>query len=353
MDSEDKLMADDYYSEKNLGPHEYFKLGDFALTNGVILENAKLAYRTVGTLNEEKDNVILFPHMWSGTSKSMEIFVGEDRPLDPSKYFIVFPGQFGNGFSSSPSNTPAPQNLGAFPEITIADDVIAQNRLLTEVYGISELELVLGWSMGAEQTYEWAVRFPNMVKRALPFAGTAKTTPHCKLFVSAHVDALRSDPEWKEGFYKKPSQVSLGLKRHALIWSVMGLCSEFYKQEVWNTMGFKSLEDFLVGFWEGYFAPMDPNNLISMALKWRQGDVSLNTEGDLEKALGQIKAKTMVVAFGNDMFFPPQDCAAEADLIPGSEYRVIESLWAHFAMFCFDDKDKVAIDACIKDILSR
>ena len=110
MDSEDKLMADDYYSEKNLGPHEYFELGDFALTNGVILENAKLAYRTVGTFNEEKDNVILFPHMWSGTSKSMEIFVGEDRPLDPSKYFIVFPGQFGNGFSSSPSNTPAPQN---------------------------------------------------------------------------------------------------------------------------------------------------------------------------------------------------------------------------------------------------
>jgi homoserine O-acetyltransferase len=35
---------------------------------------------------------------------------------------------------------------------------------------------VLGWSMGAEQTYEWAVRFPDMVKRALPFAGTAKTT---------------------------------------------------------------------------------------------------------------------------------------------------------------------------------
>ena len=67
-------------------------------------------------------------------------------------------------------------------------------ELITERYGIERLELVLGWSMGAEQTYEWAVRFPDMVKRALPFAGTAKTTPHDYIFVRSHEDALKSDP---------------------------------------------------------------------------------------------------------------------------------------------------------------
>ena len=173
----------------------------------------------------------------------------------------------------------------------IGDDVVAQHRLVTEVFGISKLELVLGWSMGAEQTYEWAVRFPDMVKRALPFAGTAKTTPHDELFIRSHIDALKSDPKWNNGFYSKSSDVSAGLKRHALIWSVMGLCSEFYKEETWTTMGYKSLDEFLEGFWEAYFGPMDPNNLISMAVKWRNGDVSLNTEGDLAKALGKIKAK--------------------------------------------------------------
>ena len=66
----------------------------------------------------------------------------------------------------------------------------AQHRLLSERFGIERLELVLGWSMGAEQTYEWAVRFPDMVKRALPFAGTAKTTPHDYIFVRSHEDAL-------------------------------------------------------------------------------------------------------------------------------------------------------------------
>ena len=73
---------------------------------------------------------------------------------------------------------------------------MAQHRLLTERYGIQRLELALAWSMGAEQTYGWAVRFRDMVKRALPFAGTAKTTPHDFIFARSHEDALKSDPAW-------------------------------------------------------------------------------------------------------------------------------------------------------------
>jgi homoserine O-acetyltransferase len=95
-----------YYTEELHGPHEIFELGNFGLESGITLPGAKLAYKTHGTLNEARDNVILFPHMWSGTPKAMESFIGEDRPLNPSRYFIVLPGQFANGFSSSPSNTP-------------------------------------------------------------------------------------------------------------------------------------------------------------------------------------------------------------------------------------------------------
>lgn len=346
-------MADDnYYSAAHHGVHEYFELGDFALIGGVTLPNARLAYKTQGTLNEAKDNAILFPHMWSGTSASMEMFIGEDRPLDPAKYFIILPGQFANGFSSSPSNTPPPHDAGNFPNVMIGDDVVAQHRLVTEHFGIKQLQLVTGWSMGAEQTYEWSVRFPDMVKRAAPFAGTAKTTPHDFLFVRAHENALKSDPAWNNGFYANSSDVAVGLRRHAELWSVMGLCQEFYKQETWREIGFDSLEAFISGFWEAYFLPMDPNNLIWMGWKWRHGDVSLHTSGDLAAALGRIKAKMIVVAFGNDMFFPPADIAAEANLIDGAEYRVIDSLFAHFAMFCLSDADKAAIDKVFSDLLA-
>jgi homoserine O-acetyltransferase len=130
----------DYYSEAAHGPHEIFELGNYQLQSGVTLPNARIAYKTPGNLNAAKDNVVLFPHMWSGTPKAVEIFIGEDRPLDPRKYFIILPGQFANGFSSSPSNTPPPFNGGAFPHVTIGDDVVAQHRLITERYGIN------GWN---------------------------------------------------------------------------------------------------------------------------------------------------------------------------------------------------------------
>ena len=345
------MVVNEYYSEKIHGPHHTFELGNFPLEMGETLRNGKLLYKTHGKLSSKKDNAILFPHMWSGTPLAMERFIGKGRPLDPEEYFIILPGQFGNGFSSSPSNTLPTHDRGAFPHVTIGDDVVAQHRLVTEQFGIKQLQLVLGWSMGAEQTYEWAVRYPDMVKRAAPFAGTAKTTPHDYLWVTAHEDALKSDPNFKNGFYEDSRACHAGLRLHSKLWGVMGLCQEFYKQEAWREVGFSSLEDFQHGFWDAYFLPMDPNNLICMGWKWRHGDVSRHTNGDLKAALGRIKARTYVMPFSHDMFFPVEDCAAEQKMIPNSELRVINSLWAHFAMFCMTPNDKEQIDKNLRDLL--
>lgn len=347
------MVINEYYSEKIHGPHHTLELGDFKLEMGETLHNAKLLYKTHGKLNQKKDNAILFPHMWSGTPKAMEGFIGKGRPLDPEKYFIILPGQFGNGFSSSPSNTPTPHDRGAFPHVTIGDDVVAQHRLVSDHFGIEQLQLVLGWSMGAEQTYEWAVRYPDMVKRAAPFAGTAKTTPHDYLWVTAHEDALKSDPNFNNGFYEDSGACHVGLRRHSQLWGVMGLCQEFYKQEAWREVGFSSLEDFQHRFWDAYFLPMDPNNLICMGWKWRHGDVSRHTNGDLKAALGRIKARTYVMPFSHDMFFPIEDCAAEQKMIPNSELRPINSLWAHFTMFCMTPNEKEQIDKNLRDLLNE
>ena len=266
--------------------------------------------------------------------------------------------------------------MGAFPELTIGDDVEAQYRLLTEELGIESLELVLGWSMGAQQTYEWAVRYPEMVRRAAPIGGTARTTPHTALYVDVFNEALRSDPAWNNGFYTEPHAVHLGLRRQARIFALMGATPEFYKQELWRRVrfssaeealtglsaefyrreisrreGFSSMEDFLVGFWESWFVPMDPNALLSMAAKWRRGDVSLHTRGDLEAALQRIKAKTFVMPFEKDMFIQLEDCAAEQALIPGSELRPIPSLWGHFAMFGLFAEDFTFIDNTLRELL--
>jgi homoserine O-acetyltransferase len=347
------MQINQYYSEKIHGVHQVLELGNFKLEMGETLPNCRLLYKTHGKLNEKKDNAILFPHMWSGTSMSMEMFIGKGRPLDPDKYFIILPGQFGNGFSSSPSNTPTPHDRGAFPHVTIGDDVIAQHRLVHDHFGITKLELVLGWSMGAQQTYEWSVRYPDMVKRAAPFGGTAKVTDHNYLWVKSHEDALKSDPNFNNGFYKDSADCHVGIRRHSQLWGVMGLCHAFYREQVWKDIGFNSTKDFQHGFWDNYFLPMDPNNLNCMSWKWRHGDVSRHTNGNLKEALEKIKAKTYVVAFSHDMLFPVEDCENEQKMIPNSKLYIVETLWAHFGMFCVSSNEKDQIDRIVSELLNE
>ena len=177
-----------------VSPQQVFPLGSFDLVSGFVLPEARLGYRTLGTLNDAKDNAVLLPHMYSGTSEFMTAFISSGRPLDPERYFFVLPDQFGAGASSAASNTLAPFGRGAFPPVAISDDVRAQRRLLQEQFGIGRLAMVSGWSMGGQQTLEWAVRFPDMVQLAVPFAATSVNPDHCTVFCDLHMDALRSDP---------------------------------------------------------------------------------------------------------------------------------------------------------------
>jgi len=223
----------DYYTEAVHGPHEYLDLGSFALDSGHTLPAARLAYKTFGELNAAKDNAVLLPHMYSGTAAYMETFIGEGRALDPTRWFLILPAQLGSGFGSSPSTTPPPFDRGAFPPVSIADDVRAQHMLVREHLGIERLALVSGWSMGGMQTYEWAVRHADIVERAMPLAACARTPDHDKLFIDVHTELLRSDPAFAGGFYRDSADVHLGLRRHALAFALMGATPDMFRQQVW------------------------------------------------------------------------------------------------------------------------
>ena len=125
------------------------------------MRGCKLAYKTFGTLNAAKDNVIVYPTWYSGQHYDNEWLIGEGRALDPRKYFIIIPNMLGNGLSSSPSNTPEPYNGPRFPQVTACDNVRAQHRLVTEKFGIERIRLVTGWSMGALQTFHWGALYPG------------------------------------------------------------------------------------------------------------------------------------------------------------------------------------------------
>lgn len=342
-----------YYSQAFHGPYEIFDLGNLDLELGYRLRGTKIAYRTIGTLSPTKDNAILFPTWYSGSSGIIEqAYVGSGRALDPDKYFIIIPNQIGNGLSTSPSNTAPPFGAAGFPIITIGDDVNAQHKLLTERFGISELQLVLGGSMGAQQTYEWAVRYPDFVKRAAPIAGTAKASSHNRLLVQTFIDAICSDPGWDDGWYTRSDAVHRGLRRHARTFAASGFTPQLYAAEGWRGIGFTSSDDFVTGFVEAHFAPQDANNLLVMLHKWQNGDVSRNTNGCLKSALSKITAKVFVLAIEEDAFFPLADIETEQRMIAASEIKKISSPWGHLALFGTDPAYNLAIDTHLKNLLS-
>ena len=344
------MINNPYYGQEGHGPYEMIDIGKFDLEEGGSIPNCKLAVATHGKLNADKSNAILFTTWYSGTNKLLEqVYTGKGHALDPDKYFIIIVNQIGNGLSTSQHNTDIP---GGFPKVRIGDDVRAQHKLVTEKYGIKELALVVGGSMGAQQTYEWAVRYPDMVKRAAPIAGTAKNTEHDFLFTDTLVEAITTDPGYNGGNYKSSEEVKAGLLRHAKMWAVMGWSTEFFQQGRHKVLGFANMDEFINNFMMGYFAPMDPNALLAMAWKWQRGDVSRHTGGDLRAALGRIKAKTFVMPMSSDMFFPPADCQAEWRLIPNAEFRPIQTVDGHLALFGVDPNAIAQLDKNLSDLLA-
>ncbi|MGD9529054.1 alpha/beta fold hydrolase [Pseudonocardia sp.] len=331
------MVDNPFYSPEFHGDYEIASIGRLELEEGGVIPDCRLAYTTWGELNDAKDNAILITTWYSGTHQIWrDVYVGPDHALNPERYFIVCIDQIGSGLSTSPHNADganAEIAMSRFPHVRIGDDVVAQERLLREHLGIEKLQLVVGGSMGAQQTYEWAVRFPEKVLRAAPIAGTAQNTPHDFLYTKALVEAITSDPGFNGGDYTSNTEVEAGLKRHAGIWAVMGFSTEFWKQEVWRALEFDSKEAFIAGFLEPYFTVMDPNDLLAMAWKWQRGDVARHTGGDLDAALGRITAKTFVMPVDEDMFFPVRDCRAEQERIKGSELRVVQDVLGHLALF--------------------
>ena len=332
--------------------YEIFDLGDVPLQRGATLRNARLAYKTYGKLDADKGNVIVYPTWYSGQHYDNEWLIGPGMALDPGKYFIIVPNMLGNGLSSSPSNTPEPYNLSRFPDITLYDNVRLQHRLVTEKFGIERIALVTGWSMGAQQTNQWGCLYPDMVQRIAPFCGSARTAPHNIVFLEGVKAALTADAAWNGGWYSAPP--SKGLRAVGRVYAGWGLSQPFYMQELWRELGFSSLEDFLVGFWEGFFLQKDANNLLAMLWSWQHGDISDNPvfKGDFKKALGAVKARAIVMPAERDLYFPVADNEWEVSHMPNAECRPIPGVWGHFAGGGSSPVDTRFIDTALKELLA-
>jgi len=326
--------------------YQTYKLGDFKLKSGGEIPDAFIVYKTLG---DPSLPAIIYPTWYSGTISDNIWLTGSDKTLNPSEYYIIMPALFGNGQSSSPSNMP---DLRPFPEVLFYDNVRAQHELVTKHLGVKHARAVLGWSMGAGQTYQWATQFPDFMDLAVPFCGSAKTSLHNQVFLEGVKSALYAAIGTSSAGVAKPSLLAaqgktaqfassnreVGLKALGRVYAGWGFSQAFYREKLYETaptLGFKNLDDFLVNFWEAWALSKDPENMLVMAHTWQAGDCSQQEpyNGDFEKAMKGIKAKTLVLPAKTDLYFPPEDSEIEVqNMKPGvGTLKVFPSIWGHWA----------------------
>jgi homoserine O-acetyltransferase/O-succinyltransferase len=330
-----------------------FGLTNFELQCGVILPQAEVVYQTYGELNGDRSNAILYPTSYGAQHPDIDWLIRPDGILDPTEWFIIIPNMFGNGLSTSPSNYPA---CGLAPGFwfTHLDNVRAQAQLLTQVFGIEQLALIYGWSMGAQQAYHWGALFPERVKRIVAVCGTAKTTEHNQIFLESLKSALMADKTWTgQRFEGMPAQ---GFRTFARIYASWAASQAFYREKLYLQLGYESLDDYLWRGWEQSYRKRDPHNLLAMLDTWLHCDISDNPtyQGDFDRALAAIQAKTLVMPSQTDLYFTPEDCAADAAKIPNAKYLPIPSIWGHRAGNPYQNpEDALFIRSAVQDMLSK
>lgn len=295
---------------------------------GGVIRDAQLGWESHGRLNEARDNLVIYPSSYGAQHDDMAWLIGPDNVLDPSRWCIVAVDMFSNGISSGAANTDDYPAL-----VTIADNVRAQHRLVSEQFGVTKLAAVYGFSMGGIQAYHWAALYPGMVERAFVVCGSARTAPHNKVFLSSLLRTLEAAPEHLgNGRFAKEPVAALRAFGH--IYAAWGLSQDFYRAELYRTvLGAPDLETFVRTDWEERFVQRRAANLYAQALAWYHADISDNSmyDGDLSRALQAIEARVTLLPSETDLYFRVADNEAELAHLRHGMLRPIPSIWGHRA----------------------
>jgi homoserine O-acetyltransferase len=315
--------------------HE-FVIKNFKTESGMVLPEAKIVYGTYGKLDAAGDNAVLLPSHYMAEMHGYGWLIGEGgiakgKALDPTKLFLITSELFGNGRSSSPSNTPEPFHGPRFPVMTMRDNVNAVHQMLVEQLGVKHLRAVIGFSMGAQQAFQWAVSYPDFMDRIVATSGTAKTYGHGIVRNEGEIGAIETDAAFKGGDYTvEPKK---GIEEFSLMWTGWLYSQEWWRQELWRTINppGTTFEQVLADYTKNFIPGADANNLILQMRTWEKNDVGATPGfgGDEKKALRSIKVPVLFMPSATDMYFPVTDAQYEAQFIPRVTLLPIPSLWGH------------------------
>ena len=326
---------------------QLYEIPNFSFHDGTTLPLARLAYLD---LNPNASQTALVITCFRGRLKSTSTFAdGAFRD-----YRIVVVALFGNGESSSPSNTPG------FPSsINYRDCVRAQHELLTAHLKVQSLDVVVGFSMGGQCAYHWTLMYPDLVQSTIVICSSARTSRHNYQFLEGPKAALQNAVDYvdKDRAPSSATGISRGVHAFGKAYSAWLTSAEWFDQQAYRSLGYAALGDWDRDVTGVNYAGWNPDDLLAMLRMWQTGDVStlVNREGDersLEGALSRIKARVLLMPCRTDQYFRWEASEREAASIPAATLKVIPSVWGHLAGAGVNKADTEWLDRAITEFLA-
>jgi len=299
-------------------------IGDFTTTNGSIIEDCKIGYRTIGKLNSDSSNVILWPSWFDGTSESI---VKNNLPnwIDSTGFYIIVVDALADGISSSPSNTVD------FPEITIRDMVNSQYELLVDHLNLDHIYAVLGISMGGMQVFEWMVAYPDFMDKAIPIIGTPKQSSYDLFVWQTQADMINEAGSNEE-------DINLAMRR------VYDIC---YMNCYTPAYFIRKVMPEEMNNWRNYKRIMNSKDYLAQSVAMIKHDIYKSASIEMENISNVVKTDALIIVALQDHLVNPVSSIAFAKQL---DFKLIELTGdcGHIAVWCESNKIKEATSSFLK-----
>jgi homoserine O-acetyltransferase len=347
-----------------------FKTGDrFLLECGHNLKDIQIAYEAYGELNAAGDNAILICHALSGDAHaageglySAEVLeaipfyrsmksgqpgwwdsaIGPGKAFDTNRYFVVCSNILGSCYGTTGPvsiNPDTGQTYGAsFPPVTVRDMVNLQYALIRKL-DVKRLLTVTGGSLGGMQALEWAIMHPEMVSSLIPIATSVQHSAWAIGLNHLARQAIKNDPEWKNGDYRQQPVNGLSLARQIGMVSYRSAISFqerfgrdrlqqngdlFIEANLFQAAGYLNYQG------EKLVSRFDANAFLTITRAIDLHDVARD-RGHAPEVLSSVKARALCIGIDSDLLYPADEQKEIARQIPGATYAEIKSRHGHDA----------------------
>ncbi len=340
-------------------------LKEFVTESGIVLSDVNIAYETYGALSASGDNAILLCHALTGDAHAADsddrpgwwgALIGPGKAIDTERYFVVSSNVLGGCAGSTGPASLKPDKEKAygadFPEITIRDMVSVQ-KALADHLNVLQIEMVIGGSMGGMQALEWAIMYPDMIRKSVVIAADPEFSTMGIAYNDVMRQAIISDSNYDGGNYlrsgKFPDQ---GLRVARMLGMITYRTAALFKERFARETedGEFQVNRYLRYQGDKLVKRFDAQSYLTLLRAMDSHDIG-RFRGGLSAALSSIRAELLWVGIDNDLLYPPNDLIQAVELAKScgvnARYAHLHSPFGHDAFLIEFDQLRDLIEGLL------